>query len=190
METATVSPGSQWLEKLLKAIIEKNVLEIDYKAFGGTSKQHVFSGYLLKEYRNRWYIIGHSDRSEAVIVLALDRIISVEISRKPFIQDQGFRSTDYFRYSFGITQMHYQEPEKITLSFLPEQAPYLISQPVHASQEVLADNETEIRIRIHVYRSHELIQFILGNIDRLLDIEPADLKEEIKGKVKEALGRL
>lgn len=190
METGALAPGTEWLEVLLKAIIEKKSLEIEYQSYGGTTKLHHVSGYLLKEYRNRWYLVGHSDRSDAVIVYGLDRIKSVSPSQKHFYQDAGFSSVDYFRYSFGITQMHYQEPEEVILSFQPEQAPYILSQPVHTSQKILVHNDIELRIRIKVYRSHELLQFIMGNLDKILDIEPASLKEEIKERVGKALDRL
>ena len=183
-ETATGSPGTNWLEPLLKAIIEHECLAIQYKAFGGETKIHTISPYLLKEYRNRWYLVGYSDRSEKVLVWGLDRIQAVDNSKEPFYQEPDFNSADYFQYSFGITQMHYSLPERVVLSFISEQAPYLLSQPIHASQEVLVNNDTEIRIAIKVYLSHELNQFILGNIDKIREIEPASLKQSIVEKIK------
>jgi predicted DNA-binding transcriptional regulator YafY len=185
-ETAAGSPGTNWLEPLLKAIIEHTSLTIHYKPYGGEIKIHTISPYLLKEYRNRWYLVGFSDRSEKVLVWGLDRIQAVDNSKEQFYQVPAFNSADYFQYSFGITQMHYSLPEQVVLSFIPEQAPYLLSQPIHASQEVLVNNGTEIRIAIKVYLSHELTQFILGNIDKIREIAPSSLKESIAEKINNA----
>ncbi len=190
METGALSPGTQWLMKLLKAILEKQSVEIVYQSYGGQEKLHSFSPYLLKEYRNRWYLVGYSDRAESVIVMGLDRINKIEKSRTKFYQEPGFNSVNYFRYSFGITQMHYQEPEEVILEYFPEQAPYVLSQPIHGSQEVLAHNASGLRIRIRVYRSHELLQYIMGNLDKIKGISPAGLKEDVMKRVSEALGRL
>jgi predicted DNA-binding transcriptional regulator YafY len=183
-ETALVSGGTQWLEQLLKGITEKQCLAIDYQAYGGPVKTHDFSPYLIKEYRNRWYLVGYSARAEMILVLGLDRIKSIANSAAAYYQDPGFNSSDYFKYSFGITQFAYEEPEEVVLSFIPEQAPYLLSQPIHASQEVLVNNKEEFRIRIKVYLSHELQQFILGNIDKIRSVEPERLRDMVKEKLQ------
>ena len=57
VEEPVKTEGNEWLEIILKAIIEKNCLKITYQAFGKDKKDHEFSSYLLKEYRNRWYAL-------------------------------------------------------------------------------------------------------------------------------------
>jgi predicted DNA-binding transcriptional regulator YafY len=186
-ETAAGSPGTNWLEPILKAIIERDCLAVRYTAYGGETKLHNLSPYLLKEYRNRWYVVGYSDRAEMALVLGLDRVKEIKNSKSKFYQDEAFDSAEYFKYSFGITQLHYSVPEKVTLTFIPEQAPYLMSQPIHPSQKVLVNDSNEIKVSIIVYLSHELTQFILGNIDKITDIHPPQLKEVVKGKIISAM---
>ncbi|MBM3435833.1 MAG: WYL domain-containing protein [Bacteroidetes bacterium] len=51
--------GSEHLHVLINAIRHKKVVHIVYRAFySGKNHQHDIHPYLLKQYRNRWYLIG------------------------------------------------------------------------------------------------------------------------------------
>jgi predicted DNA-binding transcriptional regulator YafY len=176
--------GSEWLEPVLKAIVEKNALAVTYQGFGREAVVHEFSPYLLKEYRNRWYMIGYSLRKENVIVLALDRVKEIKTSKQKFKSQTEFSPTDFFRYSFGITQMHDARPEKVVLAFSPQEMPYIIGQPLHHSQKVVAE-EPELIIELEVYITAELKMAILSYGKEVRVVEPAGLKKEIAESIKE-----
>jgi predicted DNA-binding transcriptional regulator YafY len=38
------------------------------------AKHYRMHPYVLKEYRGRWYVLGHSDTREQIVILALDRM--------------------------------------------------------------------------------------------------------------------
>ena len=189
VEEPLKTDGNRWLEQLLKAIVEKECLQVSYQAFGGTVKEHEFSGYLLKEYRNRWYAVGYSKKAKSILVLALDRILNVVSCKGKYISDDSFVPSDFFKYSLGITQINEVEPEIVVLFFTPEQAPYILSQPLHSSQKVLSDDEKGLKIQLEVYLSHELRQSILGFGDRVRVLKPVGLRKEIVRILKGALKR-
>ncbi len=172
--------GNQWLEIILKSIIEKECLKVTYQGFGREKKEHAFSCYLLKEYRNRWYAAGYSSHAEHVLVLALDRMIDVEPCEAKYISDDDFNPEDFFRYSIGITQFHAAKPEKIVLSFTPAEAPYIAGQPLHASQKIIRQNAKELRIQLEVYITQELKMIILSYGPRVKVVSPKILRDEIK----------
>lgn len=184
VEEPVRAESSQWLEVILKAIVEKNVLEIAYQGFGKEEKTHELSPYLLKEYRNRWYVIGFSNRAENILVLALDRINNLKISKSKYVSNQDFDSGDFFKYSLGITQIHNAFPEKIILSFTPHQALYIISQPLHHSQKIIKETKTEVQIQLEVYVTAELKMTILSFGAEVKVLQPASLKKEIKQSIK------
>ena len=175
--------SSRWLEKILTAIVERTALQIAYQGFGREEKTHVMSAYLLKEYRNRWYLIGYSSRAKNILVMALDRINDVQTSSEPYASAPDFSPTDFFRYSIGITQVHGTRPEQVVLSFSQAQAPYILSQPLHHSQTVILENASELRISLHVYLTPELRMTILSYGPEVQVIEPASLREEITGLI-------
>lgn len=179
--------GHEWLEPLLEAIIMKNPLNLTYARYGGEPKLHVLSPYILKEYHNRWYIVGHSARIDTLLVLALDRIKTIEKSTELYVSDTDFNADDFFKYSFGITQIHGAKPEKIILSFTPHQAQYIISQPLHHSQTIILENEAEVRVQLELYITPELIMTILGYGKAVQVLEPAHFTKQIKELIHEML---
>ena len=172
--------GNEWLELILKSIVNKEVLIVKYNPFGKEAKGHEFSPYLLKEYRNRWYAIGFSASSNYVVTFALDRIKTITKSNAKYFIDPQFNPTDFFKYSLGIIQRHSKKPEKILLSFTSEQAPYILSQPLHKSQEVVFENDDEVQVELYLYITQELKMTILSYGENVQVISPTVLKKEIK----------
>lgn len=182
-EPATVG-GGEWLEIILQAIVEKNVLNIKYQGYRRKEGTHEFSPYLLKEYRNRWYTVGFSNQKQMVIVLALDRIKQIVPIHSKFICDDDFNADKFFKYSFGITQVHNATPEKVKLAFSDMEALYIINQPLHHSQVVLSE-APELIIEMEIYITAELKMAILSYGKEVRVIEPALLHEEISECVRE-----
>ncbi len=177
----------QWLELLLKAIIQQKTVKVVYQSYGGEAKTHELSPYLLKEYRNRWYVIGYSDRIQNTLVLALDRIQSATLSKGLYYKDRDFNSAEFFKYSIGITQVHGLEPEEVILSFTPFQAQYILSQPLHHSQEVILENDKEVRIKLTVYITQELKMAVLAFGAEVKVIQPKSFKQAIVDSAKKVL---
>jgi len=180
VEEPLKSTDARWLETILKSILEKNALAIIYQGFGKEAKEHDLSPYLLKEYRNRWYVIGYSARAENVLVMALDRIKEIKKSNAKYTSDPNFSSSDFFKYSIGITQVHGLQPQEVILSFTPLQAQFVLSQPLHHSQEVIKETWDEVHIRLKVYLTHELTMLILSYGAEVKVIAPSELKEKIR----------
>jgi predicted DNA-binding transcriptional regulator YafY len=103
--------GNHWLEIILKSITEKNCLNITYKGFGKPEKEHELSAYLLKEYRNRWYVVGHSGKAKRILVFALDRINNIALSKSKYVAGDNVIPSEFFNYSLGITQIHEATPQ-------------------------------------------------------------------------------
>ena len=51
----------EYLPMLYEAIVNKQVLEIDYKPFGGDLETLIFHPQYLKEYNGRWNLFGHAE---------------------------------------------------------------------------------------------------------------------------------
>jgi predicted DNA-binding transcriptional regulator YafY len=184
VEEPVTTEENEWLEIILKAIIGKNCLQITYQPFGKDKKDHEFSSYLLKEYRNRWYAVGYSKRAGNILVLALDRIVNIESCKGKYISDDKFIPADFFKYSFGITQIHNAKPQTIILSFTVDQASYIISQPIHPSQKVILQNEHEVQIKLKVYITHELKMAILSYGQEVRVLQPKSLRAELKNVIE------
>jgi predicted DNA-binding transcriptional regulator YafY len=177
--------GSQWLEIILDAIVYKKSLQIKYQSFNKPAKMHHVSPYLLKEYRNRWYLVGYTSIKENLLVMALDRIVSILSSKNKFVNENGFIPNEFFKFSFGITQLHNSKPEKVILSFSTKQAPYILTQPLHHSQVQLKSINNDVCIELYVYLTQELKMTILSYGAEVKVIKPKSLRDEIQKTIKE-----
>ncbi|MEZ4879289.1 MAG: hypothetical protein R2801_03885 [Chitinophagales bacterium] len=52
-----------------------------------------------------------------------------------------------YRWLFGIINSNDEEPKDIILSFNPFQGKYIKTLPLHETQQVLVDNEEEMKIK-------------------------------------------
>jgi predicted DNA-binding transcriptional regulator YafY len=188
VEEPLVSSSNEWIEPLLQGIVDQQLLVVDYKGFGKEGKRHPFSPYLLKQYRNRWYVVGHSKQGNRTMVLALDRISAIETNKGQYFRDPVFDPERYFTHSFGITHLSDQEPEDVVLKFSAVQAPYIRSQPLHHSQRIRDLGAGEIEVSLRVFVTQELVMTILSYGVGVKVLSPASLVERIQ-TTSEAMAR-
>lgn len=180
--------GTENFHGLLHAIKNKRQIKFSYKKFWATQgKERTTEPYALKEFKNRWYVIALDVNSKKVRTFALDRLTDLEICKRKFMHPKDFNVAEYFRYCFGIIGPDGQKPEEIILSFDSFQGKYIKSLPLHHTQEILADNENELRIKLKLYITHDFIMELLSLGDSVEVIKPKSLIDELKSTYEKAL---
>jgi len=183
LEEPIADSGLKWLEQLYQSILNKQTLGVTYKRFNQEDiKEHIFSNYAIREYRNRWYCVGFSERAKTIITLALDRIMNVEISNSKYKSSKDFDESEYFKYSFGVTAYTNASPYKIKLLFNQSVASYILTKPLHLSQKTIL-NEKGLEVEIECYLTPELEMMILGYGENVLVIEPNELIERVNRRI-------
>ncbi len=82
--------GKVHLPKIHQYILKKQFMRIDYKPFGSNIYQRHFFPVLLKEYNNRWFLIGWENGKQAPQNLAIDRIEALRETAEDFGYDKKF----------------------------------------------------------------------------------------------------
>ncbi|MCB0737937.1 MAG: WYL domain-containing protein [Bacteroidetes bacterium] len=186
-QTPTVA-GNNWLAPITEAIKKYRKLALRYQPFGvEVAKERVVHPYLLKEYKNRWYLIGISEQANEIRTYALDRITALSITEDVFLPSDSFDKKKYFEHSFGIYNLKNEEPSTVVLRFDISQAGYLKTQPVHSSQKIVEESATHIIIELKVYLSEDLKMFIMSHLPKVQVLEPAELRDEILGRVQKSI---
>ncbi|MBY0425529.1 MAG: WYL domain-containing protein, partial [Cytophagales bacterium] len=134
--------------------------------------------YCLKEYKNRWYIVGYIEERDDIRTFGLDRIVKFERTAISFRMEKGFVPEVYFKFSFGIT-VGSGIPEKIVLEFSYPQADYIKTQYLHETQQILSDDGQVIQIQLEVIPSFELKSTILSFGDQVKVVHPLWLRVEL-----------
>lgn len=188
-EQSATQPGIEIVDMLYDSIFKKEALTIKYQVYGKDVKTHIVSPYMIKEYRNRFYLIGrkHDDTKmeELIYTLGMDRIKSIKKAKVPFIPTKGFNTKTYFKHSIGITRKLFEEPIELTLKFSSFNAPYILSKPLHHSQKIVKQTKDFLTVTINVYESFELDMLVLCYGSGVEVLSPKSYKERIKDVVAE-----
>ena len=179
--------GSEFLGMLFSASKEDQVVSFQYKKFNSNQSQLIIlQPYLLKEYRSRWYVIGLDESKDALRTYSLDRLSDIALKGRTFKRSESFSTASFFKHALGITVTD-DEHQKVRLKFSEKLSPYIISQPVHSSQQILNNVEGGVIVEIEVLITIELVTLVLGFGDQVEVLAPDQLKESVKSALINSL---
>lgn len=136
--------GLKLLNPLYNYIAQRQSLRIMYQPFSARKpQQHVVFPYLLKEFRNRWFLFCSRATDLLMFNLALDRIVSVEPIDVPYRDNPQFDSEHFFDNVIGVTKNIGNKPQHITFRATREQSHYIATKPVHPSQKLVSCNPND-----------------------------------------------
>ena len=173
--------GTENLYGLLHAIKNRFQIKFTYQKFWEEEmSQRLVDPYALKEFKNRWYIMAKDSTDDHIKSFALDRLTNLDITRQKFLYPDNYNIEKIYRYCFGIISPNNTEPQDIILSFDPLQGKYIKTLPLHETQEVLVDNDEEIKIKLKLCLTHDLLMELLSYGDTMKVIASESLAKQIK----------
>ena len=181
-ETNENTAGYKYFDPIYEAIKDEAVLKITYQRFiADEQREFIIHPYLLKEYRNRWYVVCLIDEKKGITTFALDRIISLKNSSKPFKPNNSFNPENYFQHVIGIYRKQDDKPAIVKIKVAPLQAAYFKTQPLHHTQKAIKTfKEGSVLMQYNLIINLELKQLLLSYAGSIKVIEPAGLKKEFK----------
>lgn len=173
--------GTENLYGLLHAIKNRLQIKFTYQKFWEEElSQRLAEPYALKEFKNRWYIMAKDSKDNNIKSFALDRLTNLEITNLNYQYPDNYSIEHSYRYCFGIISPNDEEPQDIILSFDPYQGKYIKTLPLHDTQQVLVDNDEEMKIKLKLCLTHDLVMELLSFGDNMKVIEPKSLADQIK----------
>ncbi len=178
--------GSDHLPILLACIKQRQVITLEYLKFTAkASSNYELHPYLLKEYRGRWYLIAYDPKKKDYRTFGLERMVEIAPSKERFDVNNDFNPDRFFKHSIGITEAD-TDAKEIVLRCNDQLKHYLLSQPLHHSQEQIGESND---FKLHVLVSYELINIILGFGDQMEVVSPSSLRETIAQRLRSALSK-
>lgn len=176
--------GIEHISTLFNAIINKTPLQIRYKTFHKGSFTWTIHPYFLKQYNNRWYLIGlNDDEYKNITHLGLDRIESIDILHIPYIENSQIENIDeYFEDIVGVSFPPNRIVEKVVLKFSQHRFPFIKAKPIHGSQKIQDENDCLISLEVMPNRELEAILLSFGEDVEV--IEPQSLRQQLAEKIK------
>jgi len=181
--------GLEHLDRLYNAIIHGRALRIRYQSFNARQPNlFFFHAWWLKEFKNRWFVVGIKRRNAPLLNLALDRIQSIdEEETPPYLPNTSIDPDAYYKDVIGVTVSPNMRPALVRILVNHANAPYVETKPLHHSQKVLERNAEGIIISLNVQINYELEREILGFGPGMVVLAPESLRRTMQKKFFEGL---
>lgn len=182
--------GSENIPLLINALKSSQEVRFEYVLVRQDDKiiSKQVKPYFLKESLGLWYLVA-LDEQNRLKCYGIDRIVNLCQTEISFKRDDSIDASGFFKNSYGIWDAPAIPVEDIELSYSPLDGKFLKAMPLHHSQEVLVDNETEFRIRVRLRITNDFVMALLSRSNSLTVIRPMSLKERIADVYKRALER-
>ncbi len=191
--------SSNKLGVLFDNISNEVVVKLSYHTFENETVRSIdFHPYLLKQYNDRWYVIGAADSDNYILNFALDRIDGVEpLPAKKFVPcpDDLY---DRFEEIVGVTYYKDRPSEHILIWVSDAFKGYVETKPLHGTQtpchgekgEQLHEKYPQLKggefYTLDCIRNHELIQLLcIYGKDMIVLESSGDTKEVVYKRIKE-----
>lgn len=175
--------GLQWLNPLYEAIHKRQPRQLTYQPFYEDEPyETVVSPLLLKEYNKRWFLIAWDHGRDRIQTFPLDRIqLLAEAPDTAYQQVEEFSPDRYFRDIVGVSFYDdHTEVQDIRLWVAARQAPYLITKPLHASQEILVSDAEGTLFGYRLIPNYELESLLLALGDAAEIKAPNSLRQRLQ----------
>jgi predicted DNA-binding transcriptional regulator YafY len=182
--------GIEHLGNLFNSINSRKVIKVIYHPFKANEDiEIILHPYYLKQFNNRWFLLGLNDELKKIYNIALDRIVSFETISKKYIKNTDIDFKEYFEDVIGVTKPEKGKAVKVELQFNKEAGPYVFTKPLHGSQHNKKIDENGLLITIEIIPNIEFEKLILSFGDQVKIISPKKIVDLFKSKYKNALSQ-
>ena len=188
--------NSNLLGTLFDHISNDVVIRLHYHTFADPAVRSIdFHPYLLKQYNDRWFLLGAADSDRKILTFALDRIDKVEpLPEKKYVpcpEDLSERFEDIV----GVTLYEDHPVEHIVFWASDASKDYIMTKPIHESQtsikgeeeknlqEIYPQLEGGAFFSIDCIPNYELIRELCSFGKDLIVLEPSSMRDEIFNRI-------
>lgn len=182
--------GTDYISILFGYIINKIPLTINYQPFSRTTPLiHTIHPYFLKQYNNRWFLLGLNDELDRITNIALDRITSIEEAKITYKENNSNDFDEYFDDVIGVSVPADGKPEKIVLRVDNSLLPYIKTKPIHGSQKIRQMGDADTIVELKLIPNYEFEAVIFSHSDRIEVVVPVDIRNRFKDKIQTLINK-
>lgn len=193
----SVPAEGDYLKMVIEAMKKSVRIAIDYRKYGTDQPKHFdFEPYCIKQFKQRWYILGHFHRdatrekpeSDYFGMFSFDRILNMQLTNVKFKIDPSFDAQLYFEECYGVLVGDDTKPERIVLRTYGYERFYLRDLPIHKSQREIGQGENFADFEYFMRPTVDFSGHILSKGSLVKVLSPQWLADEIRNLHLEAAG--
>ena len=172
----------EYLMLLFNAILNRQVLDVNYNPMFDDSESIILHPYYLKQYWRRWYLFAMREGGKDIEAFSLDYMDSVAINNTIKYKSTKTSFKRYFKDMVGVTMPPETDVEHIELWADASIVPYLVAMPIHESQKIRIDDARNCTVMLDVMINRELIQELMYYGELLAVKSPLYFRDEMMEK--------
>ncbi len=181
--------GIENLKEILIAINQNRKLAFVHENFENkTLKKYKITPFLLKEYENRWYVVGVPEGMNEIRTFGVDRILNITIGKLSNLKRNSFnKQIKSFDNVIGLFFKD-REPVKVRLLVGGLHVKYMKSLPLHHSQNIHSENDKgESFVDFFLVPNYEFMTLILKIGAEAEVIYPIEFRNRVKRELQNTL---
>ncbi|WP_181308509.1 YafY family protein [Rufibacter sp. XAAS-G3-1] len=178
------------LPVLWEALRSQRQLSFHYQTFGSPqSKLYQLDPLLLLEYRNRWYLATWDQADVRFKTFGLERMREPQLTETTVQIDRRPEFLALKQDGLGVFIGPEQQVTEVVLRVDSTMRPYLKTVPLHLSQTTLEESREGMVVSLRIVLNNELEMAILAYGEHIEVLEPQELREKMKLRVREMARR-
>jgi predicted DNA-binding transcriptional regulator YafY len=176
--TPPTSRGFEHFDLFYKACKERTPVSFIHFSYKKRLFNHItIHPFLIKEFENRWYMIGYSETHGTVRTFGMDRISEPLLLKKKFHKLDNLEIHTYLNDVYGVFPVPGAKKEMIEIHVSELGTHYLQAYPLHASQRIEKNNQGTSRITFELIPSVELARYFLSQGRHVTILQPKWFKK-------------
>ncbi len=185
IQVEEIPSGQQHLTPIIEAMRENRKLEIIYQSYW---KEHentfLIAPYLVKLFKQRWYVVAHSEGAENIRIYSLDRIKQLSTLSATFEIPKDVDFEEFFLHCYGIINDESIEPCLVEIVVTHYQAKYLRGLPLHHSQKEIETGDETSTFEYFIKPTYDFKKELLSMGADIEVLKPQWLKEDMMELIK------
>ena len=172
--TPPVSRGFEFFDLFYTACNEKKPVSFIHFSYKKRKFNHiVIHPFLIKEFDNRWYIIGYSELHKNVRSFGLDRISDPILLKRDFIETDINQIQSFLQDVYGVFPIPKSKKEHIEIHVSQLATHYFQAYPLHQSQKIIKNEDGSSVITYEIIPSVELARYFLSQGSHVEVLKPS-----------------
>lgn len=178
-----------FITPITEAMHKDKCVKIKYYSYWMDVETFTVEPYFIKFFKQHWYLIGFCKETAVISVYAFERMKNVSVSEEDFNMKHENCPHILYRNNFGIIDDPKAKVEDIYLRFTIKQAPYIMSTPLHHSQEIVSYEDGYMDVRLSLKITSDFIQELLSYGPTMKILGPQTLVNKYKETLNEMYGQ-
>jgi predicted DNA-binding transcriptional regulator YafY len=171
------------LRLLRDALIFQYRVKLGYRPVGRKrATTYTVDPYSLIFHRGGLYLLGFAHNRRGLRTFAVERLTRVEVEKERFEMPENFRPEERFRNAFGIVD---ETAMRVRVRFSPTVAHAVRDRIWHPSQRIEPLPDGGVVISFNAGGKMEILSWLLSFGEHAELLAPADLRDEVAGKITE-----